>query len=227
MTGRYARISIVVLVAGGLLAALALGLRAAAPGWIRGAIERSASRALGRDLKINGEFELSLSLTPSLSASDVSLANASWGTEPSMVVAGRVGVSVKLASLWSGPVRVSDVAMDDVRVLLERGRDGLANWAFDIKPGAGKPSFVIEQAALRGLELVYLARPDARPLRFGVRDLDARLDSGRLEVEIRGAGHFNDALWDVAGRLGLLESLLAAQDVHPALTGHFGSAAFF
>ena len=226
MTGRFARISILVLVAGGFLAALALGLRAAAPGWIRGAIERSASRALGRDLKINGEFDLSFSLTPSLSASDVSLANASWGTEPSMVVAGHVGVSVKLASLWSGPVRVSHVAVDDVRVLLERSRDGLANWAFDLKPGAGKASFVIEQAALRGLELAYRARSDARPLRFGVREWDATLDPGTLEVDVRAAGHFNEAPWDVAGRLGPLESLLAAQDVNPALTGHIGQAAF-
>jgi len=88
MTGRFARLSIVVFAVGGRLAALALSVRAAAPGWLRGAIERSASRALGRDLKINGDFDLSLSLTPSLSACDVSLANASWGTEPSMVVAG-------------------------------------------------------------------------------------------------------------------------------------------
>jgi len=226
MKGRFARISIVVLVAGGLVAAIALGLRAAAPGWIRGAIERSASRALARELKINGAVELSLSLTPSLSASDVSLANAAWGTEPSMVVVGRVVVSVKLWSLWSGPLRVVDLAVDDVRVLLERGADGLANWAFDLKPAGGKSSFVVEHAALRGLELVYRARPDARPLRFGVRELDAGLHPGTLEVDVRGAGHFGDAPWDVAGRLGPLESVLAAKDVTPALTGHIGQAAF-
>ena len=227
MTGRFARLSFVAFVAGGLLVALALGVRAAAPVWLRGAIERSASRALGRELKINGDFDLSLSLTPSLSASDVSLANASWGTEPSLVVVGRIGVAVDLASLWSGPVRVSEVAVDDVRVLLERGGDGLANWTFDIKPSAGQSSIVIEKAAVHGLELVYRARPDARPLRFGVREVDARLDPATHMIDVRGAGHLNDAPWDVAGRVGPLENLLAAHDVNPALTGHIGQAAFF
>ena len=182
MSQRWKRLLAGIVIGGALLAAVVAAAVAMAPGWLRGTIERVAGQALGRELKIAGAFDVSLSLTPTLSAADITLANARRGSDPSMVRARRIELSVDLVSLWSGPVRVPDLALEDVRVLLERGGDGLANWTFDIKPSAGQSSLAIEHAAVHGLELVYRARPDARPLRFGVREVDARLEIGRAHV---------------------------------------------
>lgn len=139
MTKRWRRFLVAVAFACGAIVAALAAARALAPGWLRGTIERAASEALCRELKIAGAFELSLSMTPTLMASDITLANAPWGSEPAMVHVGRIRISVDLASVWSGPVRIPDLAVDDVRVLLERDRDGTPNWAFATKP-KGAPS---------------------------------------------------------------------------------------
>ena len=228
---RWRRFLIVIAFAAGVIVAVAAGARAIAPGWLRGTIERAASQAIGRELKIAGDFDLSISLSPTLAASDITLANAPWGSEPFMVRAGRARISIDILSLWSRPVRVRDVAIDDVHVLLETSPQGRGNWAFEMKPATGRPSapparpsFLIERAAVRGLELVVRARPDTLPLRAGITALDAGLDPATHMVEVRGAGHLGDAPWDIAGRLGPLPSLYAARDVDHALTGHIGQS---
>ena len=232
MTRRRRRFLIVIALAAGVVVAVTAGARAVAPGWLRGTIEQAASQALGRELKIAGDFDLSISLTPTLVASDITLANAPWGSEPFMVRSGRATISIDLFSLWSRPLRVRDVAIDDVHVLLETSPQGRGNWAFETKPATGppsepstRPSFLIERAAVRGLELVVRAHPDALPSRAGITALDVGLDPATHMVDVRGAGHLNDAPWDIVGRLGPLPSLYAARDVDHALTGHIGQSA--
>jgi uncharacterized protein involved in outer membrane biogenesis len=128
MTTRRSRFLVVIVLAAAVIAAAAAA-RAIVPGWLRGTIERAVGQAIGRELKIAGAFDLSISLTPALAASDVTLANAPWGSEPLMVRAGRVRVSIDLVSLWSRPLRIRDVTVDDVHVLLETSSEGRGNWA--------------------------------------------------------------------------------------------------
>lgn len=232
MTKRWRRFLIVITLAAGVIAAAAAGARAIVRGWLRATIERVAGQAIGRELKITGTFDLSISLTPTLEACDITLANAPWGSEPLMVRAGRIKISIDLVSSWSGRLRVRDVAIDDVHVLLETSPEGAGNWTFAMKPTTGRPSessteppFLIDRAAVRGLELVVRARPDTLPWRAGITALDAGLDPATHMIRVWGAGHFNDAPWDIAGRLGPLESLYAARDVDQALTGHIGQSA--
>ena len=123
MTTRRSRFLIAIVLAAAVIA-LAAAARAIVPGWLRGTIERVAGQAIGRELKIAGAFELSISLTPTLTASDVTLANAPWGSEPFMVRAGRVKISIDLVSLWSRPLRIRDVTIDEVHVLLETSSQG-------------------------------------------------------------------------------------------------------
>lgn len=228
MTTRWRRILIAISLACGVIVVLLAGARAAAPGWIRGAIERIAGNALGRELRIAGDFDLSVSLTPSITASDVTLANAPWGSQPSMARVGRIRVAVDLASLWSGPARVRDLALDDVRVLLEADGEGQRNWAFATKPSGRPPTtelpFVVERASLRGFELTYRPGRDARPVILTIEELDADLDSATRMIDVQGRGHLNESPWDIAGQLGTLDRLFAGRDVDQALSGHIGRA---
>ena len=88
MTTRRSRFLILIVLTAGVIA-LAAAARAIVPGWLRGTIERVAGEAIGREVKIAGAFDLSISLTPTLAASDVTLANAPWG--PSRSWFGRAG----------------------------------------------------------------------------------------------------------------------------------------
>jgi hypothetical protein len=204
--------------------------------WLRGeallgaVVERIATRALGRDLRIDGPLDLSLSRAPRVTARDVRLANASWASDPTMIHVGRVTIQVELASIFSGPVRVLDLELDETRVLLERGGDGGGNWTFGAgkkpaapEPGPRKPPpVVVERAAIRGFELSYRARPGASPTRFVVEALDAKLDPGTQMVELHGAGVLDEVPWGIDGRLGTFAQIYDVHDVDQDLTFRLG-----
>lgn len=208
--------------------AVVVGVRSFVPPWLHGAIERAAGEALGRDLRIAGTLRLAYSFEPGIVVEDVTLSNTSWGSDPAMIHVDRVELVVDLPSVWNPPIRVKDVALDGVRVLLERNAGGEANWDFDLKPGPPGPKpvrpVVVDHAGLRDFELVYRPRPDATPLRVGVRRLEARHDAASDMVKLEAEGHFNEAPWDLAGTLGTLDRLYAVRDVSHDLTGHIGKA---
>ena len=138
---------------------------------------------------------------------------------------------VDLVSLWSGPVRVRELEIANARLLLEADRDGNGNWVFAPGPESRRPSepaqrspVAFEHVAIRGLELVLRGRPQAEPVTLGVRELEAQLDPATRMIDVRGGGQFNEAPWEISGRLGTLEKLHEGHDVEQALTARIGEA---
>jgi len=72
----------------------------------KGQIADAVKAATGRELTINGNFKLGLSLTPSVSVDDVSFANAPGGSRPNMLTLKHLAVQMELIPLLSQPVRV-------------------------------------------------------------------------------------------------------------------------
>src|SRR4029434_3895799 len=52
--------------------------------WIKGFVEREASKALGRTVVIEGDLDVKLSWSPLVRMDHVRIANASWSPEPSI-----------------------------------------------------------------------------------------------------------------------------------------------
>ncbi len=93
-------------------------------------LEEQASAALGRPISIAGRLEIGRSLTPSLSASGVSLANVPGGSREEMARIGRLEVGVELLPLLGGDVSITHFVVVDADILLEKGADGVGNWVF-------------------------------------------------------------------------------------------------
>lgn len=93
-------------------------------------IEEQASAALGRDVAILGRLEVGRSLTPTLTASNVTLANIPGGSQEEMARIGRLEVGVDLLSLLGGTVRITHFVVVDADFILETGQDGAGNWVF-------------------------------------------------------------------------------------------------
>jgi len=229
MTKGRRRILIALGIAGTVVVSIWIGAETLLAPWLRGTVERLASQAIGRDLKVAGPFDVSLSLAPRVTAGDVRLANAPWGSEPSMVRAGRVTIVVDLVSLWSGPVRVLDLEIENAHLLLEADGDARGNWVFAPEPApepvpdpVKRPPVVLEHAAVRGFELVFRSRPEAEALTLGVREFEARLDPATRMIGVRGGGQFNEAPWEISGWLGTLEKIYEGRDVDQALTARIG-----
>ena len=84
--------------------------------------------ALGRRLDIDGTLNVSLSLAPEITATDVKLKNASWASDEDMLVISKLDATVQLWPLLSGNLVFDKLDMEQVDANLEMSSDGEANW---------------------------------------------------------------------------------------------------
>ena len=70
-------------------------------GW-RDTVARAASKAMARELTIAGEFRVDLGIVTRVHATELSLANTSWGSEPSMATIERLDGEINLWELLLG-----------------------------------------------------------------------------------------------------------------------------
>lgn len=103
----------------------------------RGPIERAATAALGRDVRIRGDIHLSIYPDIGLRLSDVSVANPPGAQDPQMINAGSIVVGAQIVPLLSGRLEVTQLTLQDAKIDLETGLDGTTNWSFGEEPAAG------------------------------------------------------------------------------------------
>jgi len=85
----------------------------------RALIAENVKEATGRDLVIEGNLDLQISLTPSVAVDGVKFANAAWGSSPEMMTMESFAAEVELIPLLSGDVQVKRIVLQGVDVLLE------------------------------------------------------------------------------------------------------------
>ncbi|MCW8906862.1 MAG: AsmA family protein [Sedimenticola sp.] len=159
----------------------------------------------GRKLSIDGDLELSISLSPSIQVNGVSLANATWGSTGNMVSVGELAAQVALLPLLTGDVRVTRLVARQAEVVLERNAEGVANWQFSkAEPAEGDSSgaslpqvnnLLIESARIR-----YLPA-GGEPVEFVIDQLDASADSLGSPLTLAFAGSYNGAPLSLDGEL--------------------------
>lgn len=92
--------------------------------------------ATGRKLEIAEDFKLGL-FPLGVSVKKVSFANAAWGSRPQMATVGEFTAQVDLMALLGRQIKVDRLVLSDVDLLLEKNRQGQANWEFaPAKPAA-------------------------------------------------------------------------------------------
>ena len=165
---------ILVLIAGGALAALAYFIP---PDVYKQKIEQQASAALGRTVRIEGP--VSLRLWPGLQAraATVSLANPPGFSRPDFATMKAMRVRIALLPLLSRRVEVREFTLVEPRLVLERRKNGAVNWMIGT-PAPAKPARAVNADRSGG----FVRAPGALPLQ-------ASLGKVRL---VDGAVHFID-----------------------------------
>ena len=100
------------------------------PDRLKADIQDSIHRATGRQFTIGGPLHVAMSLSPSITAEDISLENVAGGSRPSMLTARSLTAQVALLPLLAGDVVVESVTLNSADLLLEQGTDGQPNWQF-------------------------------------------------------------------------------------------------
>jgi uncharacterized protein involved in outer membrane biogenesis len=195
-------------------------------------IESLVSDITGRTFSIDGELKIELFPSVQVVAENVHLANAEWASKEPMLQVGRFAAHVGLWSLMSGPVDVRSFELSDVAVVLEKGRDGKANWIFSepdleevvVMEPAGSPlPMVIEKANLKDVRVIFRER--------GKQDRVAKLDRLTIApgkaglIALEGRGKLNEFPITLDGEAGPLDSLLKGRDIRMDMKASVGRLA--
>jgi AsmA family protein len=129
------------LLAGLLGIAIAAVVLGAAP-LVRWAVEQPLSRIAGRKIALDGPLSVQWGLPTRISAEDVHVANAAWGSRPDMFVAQRLEIELSPWTLLDRPVHVSRITVDHAMLLLETSPAGERNWHLALTSAApGRSDF--------------------------------------------------------------------------------------
>ena len=191
-------------------------------------------KATGRDLAIGGDLDLSISLTPAVTVERVAIANADWGSQPSMVALERAEAEVELLPLLTGDIRVIRLILVEPDILLETNADGLSNWQAGPpsadrsgapassaeeaerkdEAGGGRPSVpIFNHVEIRRGRLIYRDARTGEEMRFDIDRVSARAASFDAPLEIEAAGAWNGHPFSI---LGAVESLADIASGRPA-----------
>ncbi|MGD9512121.1 MAG: AsmA family protein, partial [Geminicoccaceae bacterium] len=93
------------------------------------AVERGATMATGRQVTIGGPFSLRAWPPIAITASDIEVANADWGTAPELARVASLDASLDLLAYWrDGRVQIDRLVVEKPQANLEVGQDGRRNW---------------------------------------------------------------------------------------------------
>jgi uncharacterized protein involved in outer membrane biogenesis len=170
-------------------------------------IEAVVRDATGREFSINGDFSVKVLPSPTILVEDVTLSNASWGSEPDLLRVGHLSAEVGLWSLLSGPIVIHDLKLSDVDILLETNADDEANWDMggpveeepEPEDGEGELESPIDlrHAEITNVSLVYRA-PESEDTTVVLESLTVDTDDAGRHV-FDGQGRFVDTPFTLSG----------------------------
>ena len=177
-------------------------------------IQAEARKATGRELAIEGDVNLSLLPSPTLSAFGVRLANVEGGSASAMVELDALQVEVALLPLLQGTLKVESVALVAPRILLEVLPDGRRNWDLDAPAAesAPRPKAPTEAAPT---ESTPAGQSDSAPSEPAVddesgSDFTVQVDSFAIE---RGLLIYRDAVSGTEERIEDLDGRIVAESL--------------
>ena len=210
---------ILVVAVGGYIALSTLDLEQ-----VRQLAERQAKEATGRDLKVAGPIDLKISLTPAISLSDVSFANADWGSRAEMVTLKSFDLEVAIMPLLSGAIEVNRLVLVEPDILLETNAEGKGNWELgtpaaadsqeaapasgDGGGGAGGVGPIrIDVVAIENGKITYRDGATGQETRLALDQFDASIAGSSAPITLSLAGSYNDAPFKADGTLGSMDQL--------------------
>ncbi len=145
-------------------------------------IAEAALAATGRELALRGPITIALSLTPTLRADDVGLANPPGFSRPELATLGRAEAQLALWPLLQGRIEIIRLVLVHPDVMLETDAAGNGNWHLS-------PAAVRQASAPGATPAAARTVPSGNVPRFAVGSV--RIEGGRVTLRDgrRGVSH--------------------------------------
>jgi uncharacterized protein involved in outer membrane biogenesis len=167
------------------------------------------SQKLDREFAINGDLRIRLFPHARVEANDISLANAAWGSRPTMAHLERALIGIELLPLLHRRVVLPEVELTRPDILLERDVDGEANWTFgrdqsEQKSSANAPQ--IHSLQIKEGKLAFLDPPANTDVALTI-DTESGASSEQSTLRFAGKGSLRDEPFHLEGHAGSLLEL--------------------
>lgn len=193
--------SLIVLLVLVLLYVAFVGVTVSAAPW-RDSISKAASEALRRPVVLEGPLLMTVSLRPALRIGGVRIDNPPGFATPAFATLGDARAEVDLKPWLQGRLRIENLEASNVKVSLERLRDGAANWVFDLSGDQAVPeeradpskpfsppnvSLEVHRVALRNIDVEYRNAFSTQVRSFALDTLDGSIERGKpIQVTMKG-----------------------------------------
>lgn len=178
------RLKTILLALGGVVLLIVIGLVAFVMLFdFAGYIQRKASGESGREVVLEGKTHIDWSLKPRLTVEGLRIGNMAGAKEPLMASADKLVVSLDTRALLRGRIVLPEVILDNPDILLEKDKDGNANWHFGSNPEGKAVDAVTPDSRA---EIPVIGRLSINHGRLRYKDATANIDIDAALATIQG-----------------------------------------
>ncbi|WP_374656590.1 AsmA family protein [Dongia sp.] len=167
-------------------------------------IAAQVKSATGRDLVLAGNVELGISLTPTLTVSQVTFRNADWGTEPTMLKFDRLDAQIELIPLISNEIVIRKLVLADADVFLETNAEGVGNWVMGDGEGGSAPLPHVGEVQIERLSIRSHDGESDVNRRVDIDSLTARTSGPGSPIELALRAAMGGETFSAEGQIGAL-----------------------
>jgi len=187
--------------------------------------------ATGRELTLGGQVDVAIGFWPALVVTEVTLANASWGSQPQMIKVDKLEAQLRLLPLLLRKVQLKRIGLTGVDVLLETDPNGQGNW--DVitsgspvgETGASKPKAIeIDALRIEKAQLTFHEGRTGASKRYTLTRLDLARKATDDELALDLKADYNGQPISLSGKTGLIGILFAHRRFPLELSGTFSNA---
>jgi AsmA family protein len=183
-------------------------------------IESAFKEATSRELLLRGNLELKIGFYPTLTVSNATLKNATWGSRPQMAEIERFEVQLSLVPLVFRRIDVKRLILVSPDILIETNPAGESNLHFFQKVGSegtkkqspteGKAKLSVNEVSIKDGRLVYRNGITGKTYALMLERFDASAGSVDSPLKVALNGSYNGKPFEVKGNLVPLASLADA-----------------
>lgn len=187
-------------------------------------IEKQGSALLGRHIRL-ARLDISWGRPTRIVAEHLTVANATWGSNPNMVAVGRLDIEIEPSALLGLKLVVPHLTLEEGSLLLETATDGERNWApFAAAVGAPQQRPRVEGVLIRNGTFRYHNGQTGAATEVATDELVAETPDGVSPINIAAKGTFQQDRFALAAAVGAVGQLQSASEPYPVkLKGSLGA----
>lgn len=164
--------------------------------WFKRPIERRVIAQTGREFHIDGNLDVELGRTLTITADRLRFANTPWAREPEMARVKRVQFDLRLWPLLRGKAQIPRIALDQPIVHLQRDSKQHGNWVF--KSGDGElPEF--RNVRIDKGVLTYFEPARKTDIEVSLDSKAQQTSDAEPTILVEGGGRWNGNAFKLAG----------------------------